>query len=189
MENLPVEKKPRRPLKKITDNDRTTFLDLVSQGMTIKEAAEAACHPANSFNKLGQYDPEFRELMEEAKQIGTDVIEAEARRRGVEGFKKPVIGKVAPGIDGQLKDEEGNLLWEIIYSDKLLEVLLKGRRPEYRDNQRVDITNQTLNVAIDDRSAALSAVAKVLADAGVTLEATEGLNDGRGSSYQELPES
>lgn len=186
MENLP-EKKKNRPQKRITERDKQVYLNALCEGMTVKGAAEAACHHADTFIKLRKRDPEFAELFAQARDIGTDVLEGEAQRRAVEGFKKPIIGKIAPGIDGHLKDEEGNLLYEIIYSDKLLEFLVKGRKPEYRDNQRVDITNQTLVVNAEDRTAAIEAVAKVLLDAGVTtLEAT---TDDRRSSYKELPES
>lgn len=178
----------RRQQKKVTERDKEVFLDGLCQGMTMKKAAELAAHPYDTFRKVRERDSEFNEMVLRAHEIGTDVLEEEAFRRGTEGFKKPVIGKIAPGIDGHLKDENGEYLYEMVYSDRLLEILLKGRRPEYREKQQVDITNQTLNVSLDDRSAALSDVARVLRDAGVTLEATEGITDGRGSSYQELPE-
>ena len=64
--------------------------------------------------------------MTTAQQVGTDVIEREAFRRAVEGWDEPVIGKVAPGIDGVLRDESGEPVVTRKYSDRLLEVLLKG---------------------------------------------------------------
>lgn len=179
----------RRQQKKVTERDKEVFLDGLCQGMTMKKAAELAAHPYDSFYKVRERDPEFNELVIRARDIGTDVLEEEAFRRGTEGFKKPVIGKVAPGIDGHLKDENGEYIYEMVYSDRLLEILLKGRRPEYRDKPTIDITNQTLNVSLEDRSAALDAVARVLESAGVTLEAAEGDTNGSGASYQELPES
>jgi len=174
--------------KRVTEADKEQFLEGLRQGMTFSQAAEAACHPAITFSWHRRRYPEFAEAVDQAREIGSDKIEAEALKRGIEGVLKPIIGKVEPGIDGHLRDADGNPLYEIVYSDRLLEVLLKGRKPEYKDKPTVDITNQTLNVSLEDRSAALDAVARVLESAGVTLEAAEGDTNGSGASYKELPE-
>ncbi len=57
------------------------------------------------------------------------MLEAEARRRAVEGVRKPVYCRGE--IVGTVKE----------YSDTLLIFLMKGARPEkYRDNVRVERT-------------------------------------------------
>ena len=145
--------------RKMTVADKERFLEELRKGRTVRLAAEAAHHPPTSFYWHRKNDPEFAAAVEEAIAIGTDVIEDEAFRRGVEGVVKKVYGKVAPGIDGVIGEE-------IVYSDRMLEVMLKGRRPEYRDNPKVQIDNKTLNVTIEDRSAALEDVARVLREAG-----------------------
>lgn len=134
--------------------------------MTLTQAAERASHPPESFFYRRKIEPEFAAQVQEAMDIGADVLLQEAQRRAVEGVQKPIIGKVAPGIDGQLKDENGNLLWETVHSDRILEFLIKGRLPDYKDNPKVQIDQKTLNVTIEDRSAALEDVAKVLREAG-----------------------
>jgi hypothetical protein len=51
-------------------------------------------------------------------EAGTDLIEQEARRRAVEGYDRPVFQR------GELAGLER------VYSDMLLALLLRGRRPE-----------------------------------------------------------
>lgn len=136
--------------------------------MTVKNAAESAAHPPVTFFSLAARDPEFAEQKRLAMEVGTDVLENEAYRRAVEGYDELVIGKVSPGIDGVIRDEAGNPVVVKKFDSRLLEVLLKGRRPAYRDNPRVDISNQTLHLTVKpDRSAALTEVARVLKAAGV----------------------
>jgi hypothetical protein len=73
-----------------------------------------------------QQDPLFAELEAEAKQLGAETLVAEAYRRAVEGFDKPVY------YEGRRVD----LLKE--YSDTLLIFLLKGALPDiYRERYEV----------------------------------------------------
>lgn len=164
-----VRRGPHKSHKPVSEAAKEMYLSTLRSGMTFRRAAEMAGHPYSSFKSVTERDPEFAEAVREAKDIGTDVIEQEAFRRGVEGYDELVVGKVAPGIDGVLRDASGDPVVRRVYSDKLVEVLLKGRRPEYRDNPRIDVRNQTLNVTVEDRSAALADVARVLAEAGVDL--------------------
>lgn len=157
----------RRQKKRISANDREKFLDGLRRGLTVKAAAEAAAHPAVTFFALAARDPEFAEQKRLAMEVGTDLLEEEASRRGRDGWLEPVVGKVAPGIDGHVVGPDGEPMYIRRYSDRLMEVMLKGRRPEYRDNPRIDITNQTLNVPFVDRSATLREVAQVFRDLGL----------------------
>jgi hypothetical protein len=67
-------------------------------------------------------DREFAELFEEATQEGADTLEAEARRRAVDGVDEPVY-------------YQGDVVGHVRkFSDLLLMFLLKGLRPEkYRE--------------------------------------------------------
>jgi hypothetical protein len=156
--------------KAVSAKDRERFLDGLRRGLTVSAAAEAAAHPAVTYYALASRDAEFAEAKALAMQIGADVLENEAYRRSVEGWQEPVVGKVAPGIDGHVVGPDGEPMYVTKYSDRLTEVLLKGRRPEYRDSPRVDVRNQTLNVmSREDRSASMAEVAEVLRAAGVDL--------------------
>ena len=72
-------------------------------------------------------DPDYAEEFERAKKDAVDVLEAEARRRAVEGWEEPV---------GWYKGEAGGTVRR--YSDTLLIFLLKGAAPEkYRERMEV----------------------------------------------------
>jgi hypothetical protein len=168
---LPGSEVTRSRKKKISATDRERFLDGLRRGLTVSTAAEAAAHPAVTFHALASRDAEFAESKALAMQIGADVLENEAYRRSVEGYLEPVVGKVAPGIDGHVVGPDGEPMYVRKFSDRLTEVLLKGRKPEYREQSRLDVRSQTLNVTVEDRSAALSAVAEVFRAAGVDPDA------------------
>jgi len=78
-------------------------------------------------------DGDFRQAWEEAQELYVDRLEAEAYRRGVEGWEEPVFHN---GVQvGAIRK----------YSDQLLVAQLKGRRPRvYRE--RVDV-EQNLQVS------------------------------------------
>lgn len=63
-----------------------------------------------------QTDPEFAKAVDEAIEMAADKLEAEARRRAIEGVEEPVYQ------GGQLVGTR------VVYSDSLLALLLKGRR-------------------------------------------------------------
>lgn len=85
-------------------------------------------------------DPEFAEAWDNALEDGFDDLEAEARRRALEGYDEPVYhGGEQVGFVRR-------------YSDTLLIFLLKGARPEkYRE--RYDVKNKvqgSLNISIEN---------------------------------------
>jgi hypothetical protein len=63
-----------------------------------------------------QDDAEFAQAVEQALDMAADKLEAEARRRALEGVEEPVYQ------GGQLVGTK------TVYSDSLLALLLKGRR-------------------------------------------------------------
>lgn len=90
---------------------------------------------------------EFHEAWDAALSLSADSLEEEAQRRGVKGYSEPVIHK---GIQAFKRDAETNAL--ILddngdpipltitrYSDRMLELLLKARRPEkFRENIKIE---------------------------------------------------
>jgi hypothetical protein len=79
-----------------------------------------------------EYALEFEDATDEAG----DRLEAEARRRAVEGIERLVF------YQGQVVvDKKGKPIIIREYSDRLLETMLKAKRPEqYRDNAHVEHT-------------------------------------------------
>ncbi len=91
---------------------------------------------SSHYRWLGE-DPAYRGAFELAEEDAADILEAEARRRAVEGVEKPVGGH---------KGQPGGYVRE--YSDVLLIFLLKGLRPErYRD--RVELRGLLANLNLD----------------------------------------
>lgn len=106
---------------------------------------------------------EFHEAWEAALEIGNDYLEQEAQRRAVEGYNEPVVHKgiqafVRDATTGELElDENGKPIPLTIrrYSDRLLEVLLKARRPEkFRENMKIEaeVTGGVLAIPQSDQA-------------------------------------
>ena len=69
--------------------------------------------------------PTYRAAFADAHEQAADRLEAEMFRRGVQGVEKPVFGKL-PGKD----TGSGKIGTIPEYSDRMLELLIKARRPE-----------------------------------------------------------
>jgi hypothetical protein len=103
--------------KRTASRDRKFFQHL-AETCNVTRAALMAGYARRSVYEYRDEDPEFRRRMDEAVEIATDALEAEARRRAVEGVPEPVFYQ---GVECGTVQR---------YSDRLLELLLKGRRPD-----------------------------------------------------------
>lgn len=96
-----------------------------------------------------EHDDEFAVAFREAELKATEHLEAEARRRAVEGVDK----------QRRVYDNRGNLIdeyTETSYSDTLLIFLLKARAPEkYRDRHDITTGGQPLQQSTDELDAAI----------------------------------
>ena len=106
---------------------------------------------------------EFHEALEASLEMSSDFLEREIQRRGVEGYDEPVVHKgiqafVRDPETGELElDENGKPMPLTIrrYSDRLLEVLIKARRPEkFRENIKIDakVTGGVLAIPHSDQA-------------------------------------
>ena len=114
---------------------KRAFLDcLVQSGGNIGKATAAI-----GYRRLDPYnwrrnDPAFAEQWIRAKELGVEMLEAEAIRRAYEGVEEPA---------GWHKGEPGMMVRK--YSDTLLIFLLKGALPDkYRE--RVDVRGTIANL-------------------------------------------
>jgi hypothetical protein len=69
-------------------------------------------------HQLRRENKEFAKRWADAIEQGTDALEAEARRRAIDGFKRPIF------YQGKKVGDE------TLYSDPLMITLLKAHRPE-----------------------------------------------------------
>src|SRR5579872_7498788 len=125
---------------RVTAHARKAFLDALRQTGNVAEACRRSGNPGFSRKhayRMRDADPEFAAAWAEAEQIATDALELEARRRAVEGVTEPFVS-----LGRIVRTDDGAMLMRTTYSDRLLETLLRGHRPEkYRDNTvKLDVT-------------------------------------------------
>lgn len=92
------------------------FLGALAECGILSQAAEAAGVDRATVWRRRQDDAEFSAACDQAIDMAADKLEAEARRRALEGVEEPVY-------------QGGQLIGtKTVYSDSLLALLLKGRR-------------------------------------------------------------
>ena len=105
-----------------TATRKARFLEAFMRDATVFHAARAASIDRGTHYAWLKNDPEYARAFSDAEEEAVQNLEAEARRRAVEGVDKPVFYR-GQAI-GKIRD----------YSDLLLIFLLKAKRPElYRD--------------------------------------------------------
>jgi hypothetical protein len=106
----------------LTLNQRALLAAFSEVGTIVRAAESSGIARANHYTWIN--DPVYRRAFERAKREVADSLEAEARRRAVEGVRKPIFYK------GEICG------WETLYSDSLMVTLLKGADPKIcRPNQ------------------------------------------------------
>jgi len=121
-----MNKKPTKRTER-ADRARTRFIAVLRESCNVSEAARSAGIGRRTAYEWRDADPKFSGEWDEAEQEAIDKLEREAWRRAVEGVDKPVVHQGA--ITATYKE----------YSDKMLEILLKGHRPEkYADRSKIE---------------------------------------------------
>ena len=112
----------------------------MSCGEVCLAAEQAGIARASHYNWLRD-DPEYRQQFEEADEIAMSRLLGEVRRRAVDGVEEPIIYQgalcYATGKDGKPSTKP---LTTTKYSDNLLMFLVKGKRPEYRDSWKGELS-------------------------------------------------
>lgn len=108
------------------------FLKALAEGHSISAAAKEAKIERRTVYNWRESDADFAADWDAAIEAGTDALEDEARRRAHDGTLKPVF----------YQGEEVGAVRE--YSDTLLIVLLKARRPQkYKERFDVNLSEKT----------------------------------------------
>jgi len=108
-----------------TDHQRNFFLARLAESGNVSDAARWAAVSRSGAYALRLADEEFALAWAEAQGQAVDALELEARRRAVDGVEQPVLYAGKP-----VHDESGDPVTVRHYSDRLLELLLKARRPD-----------------------------------------------------------
>lgn len=134
-----LDEMPNKFESKRTAAREQAFLDTLAKGWSIKKSAWTAgitsttvylwrLASEGSKQEDGSYIDDFCVRWEAAWRDGVDVLEDAAHRRGVEGVERPVYqGGVMVGTITE-------------YSDTLLNLALRGKRPERYNTERHELT-------------------------------------------------
>ena len=127
MKNTESTGRNRTPKKSSAGLWKPAFLATLRKLGNVTAAAQAAQVARSTVHEARQSDPDFSDAWKDALEEAGDHLEAEARRRAVEGVAKPVY---------QGGQKVGTIRE---YSDVLLIFLLKGARPaKYADRQKLE---------------------------------------------------
>lgn len=138
----------------INSKDKNTFLNYYIEYGTISKAAKKAGISRQTHYDWLKNDKKgfYHRAFELADKMAADLLEEEAFRRAVEGDWQVVYYK---------GEEVGR---RRVYSDQLLSMLLKGKKPQYRENTEI---NNNISVDLSDAvSAAQVRIKKGLAEDG-----------------------
>lgn len=126
---------------------KSLFIKHLGRTGNITISSKLSGLPKQSARDLYKKDEKFADEWDEALETAIDALELECRRRGKDGTEEYVTyqGRVV-----YMRDEDGNFLRDPItdkriplvrriYSDRLMELMLKAHRPEkYAENIQVD---------------------------------------------------
>lgn len=131
-----------------TRDAREIFLDHLRKTANVSESARVAVVARRTIYDWRDADQVFAEAWDDAVDEATDALEAEARRRAIEGDEEYVVSM------GQLvrDPKTGEYLTTRKRSDGLMTLLLKAHRPE-RFRERYDVKQSghiTMNITPDD---------------------------------------
>jgi hypothetical protein len=143
------------------------FLKSLADTGNVTAAVAVAGTSRTRVYELRKADPAFAAAWEEAEEIAADALEAEARRRAVEGTQEPLVsaGRI-------VRDDDGLPIAVRRYSDNLLPALLKAHRPPRRERS-VRFQLPALRSAADAASAMAALTAGVAAREVTPGEAAE----------------
>jgi hypothetical protein len=152
---------------KLTQARRERFLKSLADTGNVTAAVAVVGTSRTRVYELRKTDPTFAAAWEEAEEIAADALEAEARRRAVEGTQEPLVsaGRI-------VRDDNGQPIAIRRYSDNLLLALLKAHRPPRRERS-VRFQLPSLRSASDAASAMAALTAGVAAGEVTPGEAAE----------------
>jgi hypothetical protein len=146
---------PQHPTRaQATNGRRRRFLAALGRTATVTEACDAAGIERSTAYRWRESSPAVVKAWDAAVARVVDRLEAEAVRRAADGWEEPVY---------QQGREVGRVLK---FSDRMLELLLKRHKPEFRDKAAVELSGPNggavpLTVTVPDERS-LEAAALVL---------------------------
>ena len=123
---------PRHQVK-FTPRRRALFLaELERVGIVLSACNAAGISRATAYRARGE-DADFAEAWNGAIEVAIDKLEMVARERAENGVRRPLVsaGKL-------VRDDNGAVIYLVDYDSRLMELLLKAKRPrEFGDRVQV----------------------------------------------------
>jgi len=119
------------------------FLSVYAECGNITQAANAVGVSRRAHYGWLDNNESYREHFADANETATDKLEKEARRRAIEGVRVYKFTRDGQPIlrPGATLDDPDPYYYERVYSDKLIELLLRAHRPEkFRDRVSQEVT-------------------------------------------------
>ena len=146
----PVERPRGRPRNTLVQSVRAkqAFLECYAQWANISHACKLSGVARQNIYEWQEHDPEFAAQFHRAEAAATERLEREAWRRAVEGspYERTSYWHGEPvGTDHKIE-----------YSDQLMMLLLRARKPEtYREKVDVSVSQVVKTIAGVDPSSVL----------------------------------
>lgn len=122
-----MAKKPDKATQEHRDKAREEFIRILRVTGNVSESCRQVGLSRMIAYDLREKIPEFAKAWDDAIEEAVDALEAEARRRAVQGVPEGVY------YEGVKVDTQQR------YSDRMLEILLKAHRPDkFRENVKVE---------------------------------------------------
>ena len=134
------------------------------------DATRAAGMSRDWAYKVRRSDLEFANAWDDALETAADLLEKAARRRAVQGWNEPAIS-----AGKWVHDDEGQPAYIRKYSDRLLEVLLRGARPAKYGTKQLQVSGQVDHRIIPSRDGAM-VVQRLLEELGDNAEAQDAVS-------------
>lgn len=96
-------------------------------------AADIVGCTERDIRKVRRAEADFAVLCEDALERHRQSFVQSARKRAVDGVRRPIIG-------GRNRDEV--VAHEVVFSDGLMSMFLKRHDPEFRDSRKIELTGQ-----------------------------------------------
>ena len=165
----PLHARRRRSGQRLTKEERKIAQDEFIKAMANTANVRASCLAAgishDTVYQWQEHDTEFGIRFRQANQQANWLLFGEAWQRAMKGEERYVVsqGKLVMGTDGK----------PVTYrekSDRLLELMLKARLPEFRDKQQVEMTGKDGGALVIETHWGTSKVAATAAHANTRAD-------------------
>jgi len=140
----PAKRRRNRAPAKFDAKRKARFLEHYAKTGLFMQSAKACGVSYMTAKRHYDADKAFANLIDDAKDVFNESLEAEAVRRATKGVVEPVFGsttKEVPKADGKgmkVVRTMGRIGGKRKYSDTLLQFVMKKHMPEYRENMTVN---------------------------------------------------